>query len=100
MKEIQISDRTVFLDVNGVRAARGCRADAVAAMVEAGELLWVFDVSPAHGRNHNRNLRFWAPELIDGSAMSKLKLDAVISQILPVAWCLFNGSELGQVSSD
>ena len=65
MNQLPISNGTVFLDLNGVRAARGIGADKVNQLVESGELLWVFDVAHSHGGNHPRNLRFWLPKIAD-----------------------------------
>jgi hypothetical protein len=54
---LPISARTVFLDVNGVRASRGISADKVNEMVDTGELLWVFNVGRIIGRPVIKNLR-------------------------------------------
>jgi hypothetical protein len=96
MKQIPISDRTMFLDLNGVRATRGCNADKVNALVDSGDLLWVFDMGQGRGKKHLRELRFWSPEIVDAFAVSKLKLADVILQILPPGRRTFNGSELCQ----
>jgi len=93
--QLPISERTVFLDVNGVRAARGISANKVCELVESGKLLWVFDVGQMRGKK-KRALRFWAQEIVDAGAVAKLKLDDVISKILPVSRRSFNGAEIGQ----
>ena len=96
MNQLPISNGTVFLDMNGVRAARGISADKVNELVESGELLWVFNVAQAHGGNHPRNLRFWLPEIVDARAVSQLSLDTVISKILPPGRSAINGAEIGR----
>ena len=93
MKQLPVSDRTVFLDLNGVRAARGTSADKVRCLAESGGLIWVFNF--ANGQSETC-LRFWLPELLDARAVARLKLDDVISQILPPNRRSFNGSEIGQ----
>jgi len=95
-KQIAISDRTVFLDINGVRAARGCSADKVNALVDSGDLLWVFDLGKRRGKKHLRELRFWCPEIVEAGQVAKLDLADVILRILPIGRQSFNGSELCQ----
>jgi hypothetical protein len=96
MNQLPISNGTVFLDLNGVRAARGISADKVNQLVESGELLWVFNLAQAHGGKHPRNLRFWLPEIADARAVRQLSLDAVISKILPPGRSTINGAEIGR----
>jgi hypothetical protein len=96
MKQLPISERTVFLDVNGLRAARGININQVNELVESGKLLWVFNVGRQAGETHNRNLRFWLPEILDSSEVADLKLENVIQKILPLNRQNFNGSELCQ----
>lgn len=60
--------RPVLVDIYGAVAALKYDADSVRAMVDAGELRHVFDISaadaPARG-THNRELRFWLAELLE-----------------------------------
>jgi len=89
-----ISGRTVFLDVNGVRAARGISADKVCDLVESGALLWVFNL----GRNGKsiRELRFFVHEVANPSGWASMRLPEVIAKILPVSRRQFSASELTQ----
>jgi hypothetical protein len=94
MNQLPISNRTVFLDLNGVRVARGLIADKVFHMAESGELLWVFNMGRVHDDRHPRNLRFWLPEIVDSRATKSFDLDAVILNILPPGRSSINGSEI------
>lgn len=96
MNQLPISERTVFLDANGVRAARGISIARVKELVESGELLWVWNIGRQTGETGNRTLRFWVPEILDAPAVAALELDAVIDRILPPSRHNFNGSELCQ----
>ena len=93
---LPISDRTVFVDMNAVRAARGATTDKIKALVDSGGLLWVFNIGRSPGESHPRQLRFWLPEVLDAGAVADLTLAAVIDRILPPTRQTFNGSELGQ----
>jgi hypothetical protein len=93
---LPISDRTVFVDMNTIRMARGATTDKIKALVDSGGLMWVFDIGRAPGGSHTRQLRFWLPEVMDAGAVADLTLAAVIDRILPPARQTFNGSELGQ----
>jgi hypothetical protein len=91
---LPLSKRTIFLDVNGVRAARGISADRVNELVEAGKLLWVFNL----GRDEKsiRHLRFLAREVANPSGWSSVQLPEVIAQILPVSRRSFSSAEIAQ----
>jgi hypothetical protein len=93
---LPISNRTVFLDVTNVRVARGISADKVNELVESGKLLWVFNVGRTSNGVKARQLRFWLPEVLDPAAVRGLRLDDVVSKILPEGRNSFNGSEIGQ----
>lgn len=74
-----VSQRTVFLPVDAVRAKYGCDAESVFAMVDNGELRWAFDVAVDLKR---RELRVWAREIIAPDSTRELNLDAVLNGIL------------------
>lgn len=93
---LPINPRTVFIDMNAVRAARGATTDKIKALVDSGGLLWVFNIGRSPGESHPRQLRFWLPEVMDAGAVADLTLATVIDRILPPARLTFNGSELGQ----
>lgn len=88
---LPINRKTVFVDINTLRISHGIRGDKVKEFVESGDLLWVFDL----GQHSLRNLRFWLPEILNPAAVTNLKLEEVISKILPVSRPTINGSEIG-----
>ena len=94
LASLPISHRTVFLDVNGARAARGISANQVNELVETGKLLWVFNL--ARNEKSIRYLRFFAREIANPSGWSGVQLPEVIAQILPVSRRQFNSAELEQ----
>lgn len=94
MSQLPLSNRTVFLDVNGVRAARGISADKVSELAEAGELIWVFNMGMK--ANSIRHLRFWAREVTNPAGWANMRLPEVIAQILPVSRQHINGAEIAQ----
>jgi|GEM_PF-2426326 hypothetical protein len=93
---LPVSHRTVLLDVNGVRSARGISADKVIELAESGELLWVFNMGRIQNEKAIRNLRFWLPEIVNPSGMVGFKLEEMISKILPASRPDFTGGEIGQ----
>jgi hypothetical protein len=93
---LPVSHRTIFLDVNGVRAARGISADKVNELVEVGKLLWVFNMGRMQSNKAIRNLRFWLPEVVNPSGATSFQLEEVISKILPVSRQTFSGGEICQ----
>lgn len=93
---LAISSRTVFVDVAFVRAARGISADKVRELVDAGKLLWVFNLARTNERSRPRHLRFWSPEILNAQAVADLRLENVIEKILPAARHRFNGAEIGR----
>ena len=96
MNQLPISERTVFLDVNGVRAARGISTARVNELVESGELLWAWNIGRQAGETGSRTLRFWAPCVLNPQAVAALGIENVIDRILPPSRHNFNGSELCQ----
>jgi hypothetical protein len=94
---LAISNRTMFLDVNGVRSSRGISADKVNELVETGGLLWVFDLGLSKSQKPIRTLRFWAQEIIEPAGVDFLPLGEVIAKILPARREAFSGSEIGQI---
>ncbi len=99
---IQVSQRAALADGSAVRLARGITSDRVSALVDLGELRWVFDIScssqsvPAP-RCRIRELRFWVLELADPSAVAGLTIDEVVARILPVSRKFFPTGEVVQL---
>jgi len=92
---LSISNRTVLVTGDMVRAALGVDADTVTAKVDAGELRWVWNVS--NGKGDVREFRFWAREITEGEAVQKLNVDEVISAIVPVRKDRWRGVEIAQL---
>ena len=65
--------RTVFSTVEYVRALRRVDAESVFAMVDAGELRWVFDI----GLGDRRELRLMTAELVAPEAAPRTLTSAV-----------------------
>jgi hypothetical protein len=92
---LPVSERTVLVDVNMVRAARGVDADTVTAWVDSGELVWVWNVSTNPG-GEIRELRFWAGEIICQDKVRALSLNHVVNALLPAReW--FRGTEVSHL---
>lgn len=89
-----ISQRTVLVTGDLVRAALGVDADTVAAKVESGELRWVWNVSTGTGAV--RELRYWAKELTDPQ-VSSFTTEEVIGEILGSNRERWRGVEIGQL---
>jgi hypothetical protein len=96
MKLLPISERTIFLNVATVRAARGITIQRVNQLVDTGELMWVFNVGRLDSGKPIRQLRFWFPEVSNAKDVAGLKLAEVIQKILPESRRHFSGSEIGQ----
>jgi len=81
--------RPVLVDVNRAMEATGYGMETVIEMVDAGELLWVWDVGLMRqpicaGRVApvRRELRFWLGELLAPEAQRGRTLDEVIEMVL------------------
>lgn len=88
---LSISQRTVLVTVDMVRAALGVDADTVSAKVDAGELRWVFDVSLGEDL---RELRFWAKEIISATACHDLTTAQAVKEILGTERSRWRGTEI------
>ena len=82
MTKINSTTVTVLVGLKTVRAMRGITAEAVMKIVERGELKFVFNLA-SPGCRKLRALRFWLPEVVDPRAVAKLKIETVVSMILP-----------------
>lgn len=91
---------SALCDTNTVRLLRRVDSDRVAAMVDNGQLLFVFDVScraPKPGRPVCRELRFWFSEVATPQLTARLTIGEVIDRILPPSRKLFRGFEISQL---
>jgi hypothetical protein len=78
-----INQRTVLVDVQTVRAARCVDAESVFALVDNGDLQWVFDMATdGPGGAQRRELRFWTREIIAPETTASLSIAQVIKSIL------------------
>lgn len=99
--ELPISQRTVLVDVNTVRATRGVDAETIFTQTQKGKLIWVFDVAT---RLANRSvedavaeLRFWAKEIIAPETVAKIQIKQVLNQIIPLKRDWFHGTEVAHL---
>lgn len=92
---LSISQRTVLVTVDMVRACRGVDADTIMAQVDAGELRWVWDVS--NGAGDVRELRFWAKEIIAPDFTGSLTPREAINQTLGTDRARWRGVEIAQL---
>ena len=88
---LSISQRTVLVSMDMVRAALGVDADTVTAKVEAGELRWVFNVALG---DEMRELRFWAKEIIAPEFTADIAVGEAIKQILGTERTRWRGTEI------
>lgn len=92
---LSISQRTVLVTLDMVRAVRGVDADTITAQVDAGELRWVWDVSTGEGAI--RELRFWAKEIIAPEFCAGLKATKAVAEILGSDRARWRGVEIAQL---
>jgi hypothetical protein len=88
---LSISQRTVLVTMDMVRAALGLDADSVMARVEAGELRWVFDIATG---SQISELRFWAKEIIAPEFCAGLTLAQAMKEILGSERARWRGTEI------
>lgn len=89
---LSISQRTVLVTCDMVRAALGVDADTVTAKVDAGELRWVWNVSTGAGAV--RELRFWAKEIIEPATVARLSVFSALNLILGTERTRWRGVEI------
>jgi hypothetical protein len=89
---LSISQRTVLVTVDMVRAALGVDADSVTAKVDAGELRWVWDVSS--GTGSVRELRFWTKEIIAPEFTRAQTLPQVVAELIGKDRARWRGTEI------
>lgn len=98
---LSISQRTVLVTSDMVRACRGVDADTISAQVDAGELRWVWDVSAGEARGTGqgaiRELRFWAKEIIAPEFCNGMKPTKAITEILGSDRARWRGVEVAQL---
>lgn len=93
---LKLSARTILVNLDAVRAAKGVDAESVIAMVENAlhpeHLRFVFDLSlgevnGGRGASRRRELRFWtteivAPEFAHGPKQEPVTIDQAIAEII------------------
>lgn len=86
---LSLSQRTVLVTMETVRAALGLDAETITQRVDSGELRWVFDVSAVTAacaeRNGRRELRFWSKEIVAPEFCRGVTPDQAADQIVGVA---------------
>lgn len=90
-----ISQRTVLVTGDMVRAALGVDADSITAKVDAGELRWVWNVSS--GKGDVREFRFWAKEIILPESTRALTPPQAVAAILGSERERWRGVEIAQL---
>jgi len=85
-----------LVDVNFVRLVRRVDAEAVAAMVDCGKIIWAWDIS-IRGRSRTRVWRFWLNEICTPQMTARLTVDEVLDRILPPSRTWYWAKEVGQL---
>jgi hypothetical protein len=91
--QVSLSQRTVLVPTDVVRAVLGVDTEAVVEKVDAGELMWVFNVS---AKSNIRELRFWVREL-QSPECGRLSSEEAVQRILGdrrQRWC---GTQIQQL---
>jgi hypothetical protein len=92
---IPIAARTVLVTTETVRAAKGVDADTIHALVDNGDLQWVWDISaPGSGI---RDLRYWTREIIAPDTTRHLSITTVIGILIGTEKPRLRGYELCQL---
>jgi hypothetical protein len=92
---LSISQRTVLVNTEALRAALGVDAETIYAKVDSGEFRWVWDVSTGGGEV--RELRFWVREITAPQSVVGLDLAAVLAAVLGSERQRWQGVELAQM---
>jgi len=82
---LSLSQRTVLVTMETVRAVLGLDAETITQRVDSGELRWVFDVSAVTAEAQGsglRELRFWSKELIAPEFCRGVTPDQAADQIV------------------
>jgi len=84
---LSVSQRTVLITVDALRAHLGVDADTILARIDAGDYRWVFDVSAVrsrrfHSAKHVRELRIWANEVIAPEFVAALTEEQAVAEII------------------
>lgn len=89
---LEVSSRTALVTVDTARAVRGTDAETIITEIDAGSILWVFNIATdIHATR--RALRIYAPALA-GPAAAHLTADSVISHIIGTTREYLRGSEV------
>ena len=92
-RNLTVSPKAVMVSTDTACAVLGVDSEALACMVETGDLVWVWDVSAR--QKAIRELRFWTQELIDPTTARK-PYSEFIGTILPPNRERFRSSEVAQ----
>ena len=76
-----MNPRTPFCTIDAVHLMTGDPLERIYGRVDTGALLWVWDISAGDGQK--RNLRFWTREIAEPGTTDTLRIDEVISQVIP-----------------
>ena len=88
---LTLSARAALVTVDTACSVLGVDSESISAMVDSGELIWVWDVSAR--QNTIRELRIWSTELADRTAARRPERE-VLSAILPTRRDQFRAAEV------
>jgi len=88
---LRLSAHTALVTTDTACCALGVDSETISAMVDAGDLIWVWDVSAR--QRHIRELRLWSAELADRT-LSARTFPEVLSAILPSRRDRFRSAEV------
>ncbi len=100
---LSISQRTVLVNTEALRAALGVDAETIYAKVDSGEFRWVWDVSAAgegreaRGDGRIRELRFLVREVTSPDSLAGFDLAGVLQLMLGSERQRWQGVELAQM---
>lgn len=78
-----LSQRTVLVPVETVRAALGVDAETIYARIETGEIMWAWDIAVHTGRvNGVREIRIWARDFVAPGTTQSLDSAAVVNAVI------------------
>lgn len=106
---IAVSEWVALVSIDTARGVLGIDAESISALVDNGELLWVWNFALSPRASSRRELRFWRLDVItaQGRLANKnatpvtnvrgLTLPTVIDTILPRTKASFHAAELQQL---
>jgi hypothetical protein len=101
---LPVANNVALVGIEGARNVLGLDAESISALIQDGELLWVWDFALSPVAAARRELRFWRLDLIAAASRRQgkaevigtrdLLLPVVLDTILPPTKAAFNSWEL------